>query len=99
MRHSRLLRGLAIATPAALLALSVTAGAQAAPVGHQAPSVPAAKLSTKDTDKVIIVFKNQLTSIPDTARNVEVRRADVTSAQRTVVSQLAKTHALNVKSF
>lgn len=99
MRHSRLLRGLAIATPAALLALSVTAGAEAAPAGHQAASGHAAKLSTKVTDKVIIVFKNQLTSMPDTARNVQVRRADVISVQRGVVSQLAKTHALNVKSF
>jgi hypothetical protein len=99
MRHSRLLRGLAIGTPAALLALSVTAGAQAAPAGHQAASVHAAKLSTKVTDKVIIVFKNQLTSMPDTARNAEVRQADVKAAQRGVVSQLAKTHAVNVKSF
>jgi hypothetical protein len=99
MRHSWLLRGLAIATPAALLALSVTAGAQAAPAAHQAASAHAAKLSTKVTDKVIIVFKNQLSSIPDTARNAEVRQADVKTAQRGVVSQLAKTHAVNVKSF
>jgi len=99
MRHSRLLRGLAIATPAALLALSVSAGAQAAPAGHQAASAHAAKLSTKVTDKVIIVFRNQLTSIPDNVRNAEVRQADVKAAQRGVVSQLAKTHAVNVKSF
>jgi hypothetical protein len=99
MRHSWLLRGLAIATPAALLALSVTAGAQAAPAGHQAASAHAAKLSTKVTDKVIIVFKNQLSSIPDTARNAEVRQADVKTTQRGVVSQLAKTHAVDVKSF
>jgi len=99
MRHSRLVRGMAIAVPAALLALSVTAEAQATPAGHQAASGHAVKLSTKVTDKVIIVFKNQLTNIPDTAKNVSARRADVTSDQRGVVSQLKKTHALNVKSF
>jgi subtilisin family serine protease len=99
MRHSRLVRGMAIAVPAALLALSVTAEAQATPTGHQAATGHAVKLSTKVTEKVIIVFKNQLTNIPDTARNVSVRRADVTSDQRGVVSQLKKTHALNIKSF
>jgi subtilisin family serine protease len=99
MRHSRLVRGMAIAVPAALLALSVTAEAQATPTGHQAASGHAVKLSTKVTDKVIIVFKNQLTNIPDTARNVAIRRADVTSDQRGVVSQLKKTQALNIKSF
>jgi len=99
MRHSRLVRGMAIAVPAALLALSVTAEAQATPAGHQAASGHAVKLSTKVTEKVIIVFKNQLTNIPDTARNVSVRQADVTSDQRGVVSQLKETHALNVKSF
>jgi subtilisin family serine protease len=98
MRHSRLVRGMAIAVPAALLALSVTAEAQATPTGHQAASGHAVKLSTKVTNKVIIVFKNQLTSIPDTTRNVSVRRADVTSDQRGVISQLKKTHALNIKS-
>jgi subtilisin family serine protease len=56
-------------------------------------------LSTKVTDKVIIVFRNQLTSIPDSVRNAEVRQADVKATQRGVVSQLAKTHAVNVKSF
>jgi subtilisin family serine protease len=56
-------------------------------------------LSTKVTDKVIIVFKGQFTSTPDTPRNVELRRADAKAAQRGVVAQLAKTHALNVKSF
>jgi Subtilase family len=99
MRHSRLVRGMAIAVPAALLALSVTAEAQATPTGHQAASGHAVKLSTKVTNKVIIVFKNQLINIPDTARNVSVRRADVTTDQRGVVSQLKKTHSLNIKSF
>ncbi|HXB48086.1 MAG TPA: S8 family serine peptidase [Streptosporangiaceae bacterium] len=99
MRHSRLLRGLAITTPAALLVLSVTAGAQAAPVGHQAAAPHAAKLSTKVTDKVIIVFKDQFTTIPDTVRNEAVRRADVSSNQRAVMAQLSKTHAKNIKSF
>ncbi|HUA41371.1 MAG TPA: hypothetical protein VMA32_07395 [Streptosporangiaceae bacterium] len=90
---------MAIAVPVALLALSVTAEAQGAQAGHQTASGHAAKLSTKVTDKVIIVFKNQLTNVPDTVRNVSIRRADVTADQRAVVSQLAKTHARNVKSF
>lgn len=90
---------MAIAVPAALLALSVTAEAQAAPTGHQAASGHAVTLSTKVTDKVIIVFKNQLSNVPDTVRNVSARRADVTSDQRGVVSQLKQTHALNIKSF
>jgi len=99
MRHSRLLRGLAITTPVTLLVLSVTAGAQAAAVGHQAASPHAATLSTKVTDKVIIVFKDQFTTVPDTVRNEAARRAAVTSNQRAVLAQLATTHASNVKSF
>jgi hypothetical protein len=102
MRHTRLLRGIAVTLPVALLALSATAEAQAGQVGragHQSTAGLTAKLSTKVTDKVIIVFKDQFTSIPDTIRNEAVRRTDVTSDQRAVLAQLAKTHARNIKSF
>jgi hypothetical protein len=102
MRHTRLLRGIAVTLPVALLALSATAEAQAGQVGragHQSAASPTAKLSTKVTDRVIIVFKNQFTRIPDTVRNRATRRADVTSDQRAVLAQLAKTHAKDIKSF
>jgi hypothetical protein len=55
-------------------------------------------LSHAVTDKVIIVFKNQVTSVPDTPADAAARTAAVRSAQSGVLAQLAATHARNVKS-
>jgi hypothetical protein len=100
MKYTGLSRLLAVGLPAALvLALSATAGAQASSTGSQAAPASAARLSTKVTDKVIIVFRNQLPAIPDTRANTATRSADVRSLQRSVLSQLSGTHAQDIKSF
>ena len=111
MRYKRLLRGAAIATPVTLVAMSAAAlpaVAQAqttaratAPAAVQPPLSPAqaAALSTNVTDKVIVVFKNQMTGVADTPANTTVRAADVKSNQSAVMTQLGQTHAANVKSF
>jgi hypothetical protein len=100
MRYSSLMRGAAISVPVLLAALTTTAQAQTTSAGQPARSVGQARpLSTKVTDKVIVVFKNQLASIPDTARDSARRTADVMSLQRAVRSELVATHARDIKSF
>jgi hypothetical protein len=110
MRYKRLLRGAAIATPVALVAMSAvalpaaeaqTTARAATPAAVQPPLSPAqaAALSTNVTDKVIVVLKNQLTSMADTPSNAAVRAADVKSTQSGVMTQLSQTHAANVKTF
>ncbi len=100
--------------PALLVAMSMTAQAEgatsqiaghstrlsSAPVG-QRPLTPALakKLSRHVTDKVIIVLRNQLARIPDTPANSARRTAAVMAIQHGVLSELAATHARNVKSI
>ncbi len=59
----------------------------------------ARSLSEHVTDKVIVVFKNQVASLPDTAANSARRAAADPSVQSGVLSQLAQTHATGVKSI
>jgi subtilisin family serine protease len=104
MRNKRLLGGVALVTPVLLVALSATAQAQAhaqnAPSGQAALSpAQAQSLSRNVTDKVIIVFKDQVSGIPDNAANAARRTATVRSLQRAVLAQLTATHARDVKSF
>jgi hypothetical protein len=56
-------------------------------------------LSKHVTDKVIVVFKNQLTTTPETAGNEAVRNAAVAGIQSPVVHELSLTKAANVKTF
>jgi len=109
MRYRSLLRRVAIITPIVVVSMTTTAQAQsvlsprAAVTSGQirAALTPAQarSLSTNVTDKVIIVFKDQVASVPDTARNSARRAAVVRSLQSGVLSQLAATHARNVKSI
>ena len=104
MRHTGLLRSVAITTPVLLVAMSATAMA-----ATQAPRADSAKtaltaaqaraLSRNVTDKVIVVFKNQVASLPDTPANSARRSSAVRSVQSQVRSSLTATHARNVKSF
>jgi len=55
--------------------------------------------STNVTDKVIVLFKDQFPGLTDAPSDAAARTAQVKSAQSGVLSQLAQTHALNVKSF
>ena len=113
MRYTRLLRWGAVATPVTLVAMSSMALPSAAlaqnqtPVAGDPPAVTqppltaaqAKALSTNVTDKVIVLFKNQLANLSDAPSDAAARLAAVRSAQSGVQSQLSQTHALNVKSF
>src|SRR5580693_8934944 len=104
MRHTGLLRSVAITTPVLLVALSATAqAATQAPRARSAraelTAAQARALSRNVTDKVIIVFKNQVAGLPDTPANVARRSSMVSSVQSQVRSSLTATHARNVKSF
>ena len=110
MRFKRFLRGAAIATPVTLVAMSAVALPSAAQAQTAAPAAPAAvqppltaaqaaAWSTNVTDKVIVVFKNQFSGVADTSSNTATRASDVRSAQSGVLTQLAETHSVNVKSF
>ena len=76
------------------------AGATTAPAG-QAPltASQAQGLSSNVTDKVIVVFKDQLPATPDSPSDVANRVAAVNQVQQGVVHELAQTHARQVKSF
>ena len=56
-------------------------------------------LSTNVTDKVIVVFKNQLAGTPETAGNEASRNAAVSGIQSPVVHELSLTKAQDVKTF
>lgn len=100
MRSQRLLRGVAITVPVFLVALPVTAQAQSVPGGGAALTAAQARSLSRDvTDKVIVVLKNQVAGTPDTPSNSMRRTAAVRSLQRGVLSDLAATHARNVKSL
>jgi hypothetical protein len=67
----------------------------------QAPltAAEAQALSTDVNDKVIVVFKNQLTTTPETIGDEATRNAAVAGIQSPVVHELSLTKAQNVKSF
>ncbi|MGH3399568.1 MAG: S8 family serine peptidase, partial [Streptosporangiaceae bacterium] len=98
------MRSVAITTPVLLVALSATAqAATQVPRAHSAraelTAAQARALSRNVTDKVIIVFKNQVAGLPDTPSNAARRGSMVNSVQSQVRSSLTVTHARNVKSF
>jgi hypothetical protein len=108
MRYPSLWRAVAITAPVLLVALAATgqaANAQAQrPSDAQAAQAPltaaqARALSTNVTHKVIVVLRNQVTSLPDNASNASRRTADVHAAQRGVMSDLTATRARNIKSL
>ncbi|HXQ62137.1 MAG TPA: protease inhibitor I9 family protein [Acidimicrobiales bacterium] len=81
--------------------IPVGAAAAGAAPAAQAPltASEAQALSANVTDKVIVVFKNQLTATPETATDESARNAAVASVQSPVVHELTMTQAQNVKSF
>jgi hypothetical protein len=86
----------ALATTATTTAQALSSHiAASSPVTTLSPA-QAKALSTNVTDKVIVVFKNQVASLPDTAVNSTVRASAVRSLQQGVLSELAATHASNV---
>lgn len=103
MRHPSFLRAVAITVPVLLVALSATAQAQTVQTVQSSRTAlarsQAASLSKNVTDKVIVLFKDQVTGVPDTVSNSVRRTAAVRSLQSRVLSQMTQTHARNVKSF
>jgi hypothetical protein len=106
MKRRSLLRAAAISSPILLLTLALSAATTQARAGHPAPSSgvalspgQAATLSRDVTDKVIVVFKNQVASLPDTPANSASRAAEVGGLQQGVLSELTATHALDVRSI
>ncbi len=86
---------------AILAGISLAGGPAGAAPGAQAPltASEAQALSTDITDKVIVVFKNQLANTPDTARDETARNAAVAGVQAPVVHELGLVHAQNVKTI
>lgn len=114
MRHKRVARGAPIVAPVLLVAVSLTAPAQGA-ISHNAgaviravsarssqrPLTPALaeQLSRNVTHKVIVVLREQFKGLPDTPANSARRAAIVRTTQHGVLSELAATHARNIKSI
>ncbi|HEY5252275.1 MAG TPA: hypothetical protein VIJ09_11460, partial [Acidimicrobiales bacterium] len=86
---------------AILAGISLSYGPAGAAPGVQAPltASEAQALSTNVTDKVIVVFQNQLGTIPDNTKNEAARSAAVAGVQAPVVHELGLTDAQNVKSI
>jgi hypothetical protein len=114
MRYKRVLRGAPIIVPALLVAMSMTAQAQGATsqasgTSSRAASAPsgwrplrsaqAEQLSRNVSDKVIVVLRNQLRSIPDTPANSARRSADVSALQKGVIADLTATHSRDIKAI
>ena len=110
MGYTRVRRVAAITAPVFLLALATTVTtamtAAEAQTGHNASTgqvtlspAEARALSTNVTDKVIVVLKNQATSLPDTTSDATQRTAMVRSLQQGVMSELTATAARDVKSI
>jgi len=105
-RHSKyLVRGATLFATLSLGALflapvagAATTAAAPARLGGQSPlsAVQARALSKNVNDKVIVVFRNQVTNIPDTAAGAGRRTESVDQAQASVVAELAETHAAHI---
>jgi subtilisin family serine protease len=90
------------ATTLALLVIApVTSARSSAGTSRQAPltAKEARALSTNVSDRVIVVFKNQFGSIPDTPAERAHRASAVGAVQQPVVSELALTRATHVRRF
>ena len=100
-------RRLALFAAAGLLpiAISGTAAAAGSPhqVFHGTRSVLSAaqvrRLSANATDRSIIIFKNQLASLPAKGGTARMRARAAKADQAPVLAELAKLHATHVKSF
>jgi len=108
VRLSRIFTAAAIGSPVLLVlgAMAATAGPAQAQPSHPAASgqgtlspAQARALSSDVTDKVIVVFKNQVAGLPDTAAQATARSAAIGRVQQGVLSELAAVHARNVTSI
>jgi hypothetical protein len=76
-------------------------GAAAEAATTQAPlsAAQAQALSTNVSDKVIVVFKNQLSATPENVANEAARQSAVAAVQDPVINELNETKAQNLKTF
>ena len=98
----RQLRTVALVLPlvAGAFVLPAAAGATGTPAGQPPLTATEAKaLSGNVSDKVIVVFKNQLPAISDSPRDEANRVAAVGHVQAGVVDELTRTGARQVKRF
>ncbi len=97
-----LLRAGLVVTPLVVVSVGVVPVAQGrSPSGTQRAltAAQAKALSTHVTDKVIVVFNDQVGALPDTKTNQAARTSTVRHVQRSVLSELTTTHARAVKSL
>jgi subtilisin family serine protease len=100
-------RSLTLLASAALLPVALTGTAVAASSpGHVFPGTPSVlsaaqvgQLSANATHRSIIIFKNQLSSVPATRPDAQLRVSDVHAAQSGVMSELTQVHAAHLKSY
>jgi hypothetical protein len=86
---------------AVMSVLTGGAGTAGADPGTQAPlsAADAQALSTNVTDKVIVVFKNQLSATPENAADATGRNSTLAGIQQPVVNELSQTKAQNVHAL
>ncbi|HET7012598.1 MAG TPA: S8 family serine peptidase [Streptosporangiaceae bacterium] len=105
MRYRHALLKAPIAVAALLLAIPATAqaGGMAGRIGARGlPALTPAlakALSRHVTDKVIVVFRDQLRRLPDTPADSARRAAAAHASQAGVLADLKATHAVGVKSI
>jgi hypothetical protein len=102
MTHTRrFLRGSFVILPVLAVTIGLVPAAEAgnAPSSQRPLTAAAARaLSTQVRDRVIVVFNDQVSAVPDTAGDRSTRIAAVRAVQRPVLSELKATHATNVRS-
>jgi Subtilase family len=97
-RYAAIVAALAAAV-ATLVIVPVTSARSGSSGQGPLTAKEARALSTHVTDRVIVVFKNQLSSLPDNGALRARRAAAVAQVQNPVVSELALTRATHVKRF
>ena len=98
-RHALSTAALVIPLIAGALVLPAVAGASSPAGQPPLTSAQAKALSTDVSDKVIVVFKNQLSTTPDTRSDIAARTAAADQVQSGVVHELSLTGAKAVKQF
>jgi len=108
MSYARPLRVTMITLLAMLLTPLAATQARGAVTGTSATRVPgvsqawltpaqARLLSADVTDKVIVVFRDQITGTPDAVADTAMRTTGAASLQRDAMAELAQTHARDVR--
>jgi hypothetical protein len=99
----RMLRSVTALCPivATIAGFSLGGSSAGAATGTPAPltASQAQALSTNVSDRVIVVFKDQMASTPENAANESARNSSLSAIQSPVVAELKQTKAQNVHQF